>query len=85
MDIEWIEKQRRDLMRLFKPDRFDVLQNAEAARYKEMCTAPRSATSAMIAIEALPDEQAARIIKLEAENKELKHQLAKQMLTYVKK
>ncbi|ETR94558.1 hypothetical protein [Acinetobacter lactucae] len=89
MDIEWIEKQRRELEKRFNPE---LHRLNELARQKELdelygeLLTPRFNTIDINAIRkrAIPQElwKDQKIKELEDENKELKRKLAMQVLKY---
>lgn len=89
MDLEWFEKQRRELERRFNPE---LHRLNELARQKELdelygeLLTPRFNTIDINAIRkrAIPQElwKDQKIKELEEENKELKRTLAMKTLTY---
>ncbi len=89
MDLEWIEKQRRELEKRFNPE---LHRLNELARQKELdelygkLLTPRFNTTdiSVIRKRAIPQElwKDQKIKELEDENKELKRQLAMKTLTY---
>ncbi|MFY4889045.1 hypothetical protein ACOUVU_05110 [Acinetobacter baumannii] len=89
MDLEWIEKQRRELEKHFNPE---LHRLNELARQKEIdelygqLSTPRFNTTDINAIRkrVIPQElwKDQKIKELEDENKELKRQLALKTLTY---
>ncbi|EXA70246.1 hypothetical protein J503_0500 [Acinetobacter baumannii 984213] len=89
MDLEWIEKQRRELEKRFNPElhRLNELarQKEQDELYGELLT-PRFNTIDINAIRkrAIPQElwKDQKLKELEDENKELKRKLAMQVLKY---
>ncbi|EXE97470.1 hypothetical protein ACJBLD_19590 [Acinetobacter nosocomialis] len=89
MDLEWIEKQRRELEKRFNPELYRL---NELKRQKELdelygqLLTPRFNTVDINAIRkrAIPQElwKDQKIKELEDKNKELKRQLALKTLTY---
>ncbi|WP_111849527.1 hypothetical protein [Acinetobacter baumannii] len=91
MDLEWYEKQRKEMEKRFNPEIHKIM---EAARLKEIHDlfhqdfTPRFSTTDISPIgkRAIPQElwKDQKIKDLEHENKELKRKLAMHVLTYNK-
>ncbi|HCA5258081.1 TPA: hypothetical protein MW256_000189 [Acinetobacter baumannii] len=89
MDLEWIEKQRRELEKRFNPELHKLNELARQKEQDELfgeLSIPRFNTIDINAIRkrAIPQElwKDQKIKELEEENKELKRNLALKTLTY---
>lgn len=89
MDLEWIEKQRRELKKRFNPELHKLNEWGRQKELEELLgqlETPRFNTTDINAIRkrAIPQElwKDQKIKELEDENKELKRQLALKTLTY---
>lgn len=89
MDLEWYEKQRKELERRFDPEIHKIMEAARLKGVHEMFHqdfTPRFSTNGISPIgkRAIPQElwKDQKIKDLEQENKELKRKLAMHVLTY---